>query len=308
MNKITGWEAGLQENFSEGGTIQAMVPHLDYCAIVLDNAIYGIYGNSWADWSTRLLNNTRGTIAKRSVKVVNEEVYFMSRDGIWGWNGTRLLKLSKHIQSDINSYTLTNTAAENIRGEYWISFPSNNVTLLFDPDTIRTDDMGDGRVSFYKFTGYNVSQFLPYFGAGDTGEIKSIVNATAQIRMDILETGNSDKIAQSTTIPMVFRTKDMAFGNSQQNKIFRKLKLQLAQSTATGGMAYTIKHYANNKSGSVTYSVVANVTPLASGIETVILGVPPGIDGYTYGVYIAHDTQYDARFLGYSIEVDKRKY
>jgi hypothetical protein len=304
---LKGWREENKEYFTEGGYIQAMVPHVDYLAVLLDNAIYGISGNSWENFATKLMNSTKGPINKRSTAVVNEEIYFVARDGIYGWNGSRLLKLSKHIQSDIDSYTLTNAAAAKINSEYWVSFPSNSVALIFDPDTYRLDDVGDGRMSFYKFTGYAVNQFLPYTGAGDTGSLMGIVNATSTARLDGLETGTADYIGATATIPMVVRTRDMPFGNGQQNKLFRRLKLVLGQVTLTGGGVYTIKHYANNAAGEVTASALFTAAT-GTGNDITYLGIPPGIDGYTYGVYIAHDSKCDARLLGFSVEVEKRKY
>lgn len=304
---LKGWREENKEYFTEGGAIQTMLTHGDYLAVMLDNAIYGISGNSWDNFATRIMNNTKGPINKRSAKVVNEEIYFVARDGIYGWNGSRLLKLSKHIQSDIDGLSLTSAAAEKINAEYWVSFPSNSMALIFDPDTYRLDDVGDGRMSFYKFTGYAVNQFLPYTGAGDTGSLVAIVNGT-NARLDKLETNTFDYIGgATTTIPMVIRTRDMPFGNGQQNKLFRRLKLVLGQVTLTGGGVYTIKHYANNAAGEVTASAQYTAAT-GTGNDITYLGIPPGIDGYTYGVYLAHDSQCDARLLGFSVEVEKRKY
>jgi hypothetical protein len=303
---LKGWREQDKEYFSEGGLIQAMVPHIDYLAIVLDNAIYGLYGNSWSDWSTKLLIGTKGTISKRSVCVVNEELYFVARDGIYGWNGSRLLKLSKHIKSFLETLTVTDSAAANIRGEYWVSFPTNGYTLVFDPDTLRLDDVGDGRMSFYRFPDYPVDQFLPYFGAGDTGVLRAYRNLGIPKTLT-LESGNYDTFSSTIPIALTFRTKDMAFGNSQQNKIFRRLKMQINQASDTAGATYTMIHYANNQGGQSSYSVNFAVAT-GSGVDTVFQGIPPGIDGFTYGVYINHNTAYDAKFLGYSVEVEKRKY
>jgi hypothetical protein len=305
---LKGWRYQDRSYFKEGGHIQAMVTHGDYMAVLLENGIHGISGNSWENFAIRVMNNTRGPINKRSTKVVNEEIYFVARDGIYGWNGTRLLKLSKHIQSDIDGCSLTSAAAENINNEYWVSFPSNSMSLIFDPDTYRLDDVGDGRMSFYKFTGYAVNQFLPYTGAGDTGSLVAVVNATSTARLDKLETNTFDYIGGvTTTIPMVVRTRDMPFGNGQQNKLFRRLKLVLGQVTLTGGGVYTIKHYANSAAGEVTASAQYTAAT-GTGNDITYLGIPPGIDGYTYGVYLAHDSQCDARLLGFSVEVEKRKY
>jgi hypothetical protein len=305
---LKGWREADKEYFSEGGTIQAIVPHLDYAAIVLDNAIYGLYGNSWQNWSTKLLIGNKGTINKRSAVVVNEELYFVARDGIYGWNGSRLLKLSKHIQTYFDTLTITDACAVSLKGEYWVAFPTNGSLLLFDPDTIRIDDVGDGRVSFYRFpTGYTVNQFIPYFGSGDTGVVRVLANVATIPRMDTIETDNFDKITASSTITMEFRTKDYEFGNSQQNKLFRRLKMSINKASAAGGQSWTLKHYANNQGGESTASVAFTVAT-GTGVDTIFQGIPPGIDGYTYGIYLKHDSQYDAHFLGFGVEVEKRKY
>jgi hypothetical protein len=305
---VKGWREADKEYFSEGGTIQAMVPHLDYCAIVLDNAIFGLFGNSWQNWSTKLLIGNKGTINKRSAVVVNEELYFVARDGIYGWNGARLLKLSKHIQTYFDVLTKTDAAAVALRGEYWVAFPTNQTLLLFDPDTLRLDDMGDGRMSFYRFPeGYRVDQFMPYFGSGDTGVVR-VINNTTIPRMDTIETANYDKmLGVSSTIAMAMRTRDMEFKNSGQNKIFRRLKLFVAQASNASGVAYNLIHYAINQGGTSSASVVFNVAT-GTSIDTVFQGIPPGIDGYTYGIYLKHDSQFDASIFGYTVEVEKRKY
>jgi hypothetical protein len=304
---LRGWREENKEYFKEGGTLLSMISHIDYLAVLLDTGIFGVVGNSWENFALKSMSMGKGPINKRSSALVNEEIYFAARDGIYGWNGSRLLKLSKHIQSDYDTLTVTNAAAHRINSEYWVSFPSNSLTFIFDPDTYRLDDVGDGRMSFYKFTGYAVNQFLPYAGAGDTGNLMAIVNATSTARLDQLETGNYDLIGSTATIPMVIRTRDMPFGNGQQNKLFRRLKLVLGQVSLTGGGVYTIKHYANNAAGKVTASAQYTAAT-GSGNDITYLGIPPGIDGYTYGVYIAHDSKCDARLLGFSVEVEKRKY
>jgi hypothetical protein len=303
---VRGWRESDKAIFAEGGYLQAMVPHLDYLCLVFDDSIHGIYGNSWANWSEKLLVGNKGTISKRSVCVVNEEVYFVARDGIYGWNGTRLLKLSKHIKSFLDSITLTDSAACAVAGEYWVSFPTNGYTLIFDPDTLRLDDVGDGRMSFYKFGDYPVNQFLPYYGAADTGALKAYRNIGTP-RTLILESGTYDTFTATIPISMSFRTRDMAFTNSQQNKIFRRLKMQVVQSSHSAGAVYTLIHYANNQGGQSSTSVNFTVAT-GTGVDTVFQGIPPGIDGYTYGIYLNHATAYNAKFLGFSVEVDKRKY
>jgi hypothetical protein len=304
---LRGWRDDAQFQLSEGGYLKAMVPHINYLAMVMDNAIWAMFGDSWANFSQRLMIGNKGTISGRSVAAVNEEIYFVARDGIYGWNGSRLLKLSKHIQTFFDSLTLTDSAAAAIRGEYWVSFPTSGYTLLFDPDTLRLDDVGDGRMSFYKFTDYPVNQFMPYFGNNDTGVLRAIRNLG--VKTMTLETNFFDQlVGASIPITYTFRTRDMEFGNSQQNKLFRRLKMQIQKASASVASGYTLTHYANNQGGESTASVVLSIATGTSGTDTQFQGIPPGIDGFTYGIKLSHSSTYDAKFLGFSVEADKRKY
>ena len=59
--------------------------------------------------------------------------------------------------------------------------------------------------------------------------------------------------------------------------------------------------------GKVLTSAALNVT-VGTDAYTTYLGIPPGIEGYTYGLYIDHQSQYDAKFFGLSVESEKRSY
>ena len=305
-SQIKGWREADKAYFAEGGAIQAMIPHKDYLAILLEDAIHGITGNSFANFAVRELLKGKGPLNKRSAAVVNELIYFVARDGIYQWDGNTIVNVSKHIRSDLNSYTLTNACGFNNKGEYWVSFPSNAVTLIFDPDTFRLDDRGDGRVSFYKQT-FGVNEWLPCFGMGDTGYVLAAVNGASQVRLDQCETGTADFVGTTSTITMQIRTRDEPYGKSQIDKTYRRIKTQLGQVSATAGINYLVKLYGMNRAASSSVSIPVTVA-VGTGLNTNIIGVPPDLDGYTLALYVKHDSQYAASFLGYSVEVSQRGY
>jgi hypothetical protein len=307
MNSWKGWRESDKEYFSEGGLIKAMVPHVDYLAILQENAIHGVYGNSWSDFATRFLQNW-GTVNKRTAVVVGDMLFFVSHDGIYGWNGSALMQLTKHIQSDFDALTLTDACAVNNRGEYWVSFPTNGTTLIFDPDMFRQDDMGNGRMSFYKFTGYKVHQFLPYTGTGDNGRLMALVSDTTKLRLDQCETGTSDLLTGTTaTISMRAMTRYLDFENNQSTKVFRRIRPLVANVSITAGMNYLVKLYKRDKYGgaSVSTFITSSVT---TGEYTDLVGSPPGFDGTAFALLIGHDGQCGAKFMGFALQAEGRPF
>lgn len=310
LNQVTGWEYATKEYFSEGGFIQQMLTHGDYLAILLDNAIFSVTGNSWENWATKFLTAERGAAGKRGAVVVGDELYFMARDGIYSWNGSRLLKVSKHIRSDIEGEDASTAVATDWKGEAWFSFPTSGKVYLFDPDTIRQDDAGDGRVSFYRFPTYTTSLFLSYDGAEDNGYFMGVRNLAATApRLERLESDDVDYCNGATaTIPVTLMTRYLDFGNPHQPKTFRRIKVKVMESTSTAGSVYNLRFYRQDKFGGASYSV-ATITAGAGSDEYIEeMALPPATDGKAFSLYINHDSQAKAYFLGFAIEVEGRKF
>jgi hypothetical protein len=309
-NQVTGWEFNSKEYFTEGGFIQQMVTHGDYLAVLLDNAIYGITGNSWANWSTQFLTGERGAAGKRGALVIGDELYFVARDGIYAWNGSRIIKVSKHIRTDFDSEDPSTAVVANWRGEAWVSFPSTGKVYLFDPDTFRMDDMGDGRVSFHKFPTYTVNQFMTYNGAEDLGRFMGVRNLAATApRLERLENDDVDYVNGATaTIPFNIFTKYYDFGNPHQMKTFRRVKPRVLQASTTAGSVYTFGFWRQDKFGGASNTVATVTAGVGSAEYTRELSLSPAMDGKTFALKVSHDAQTKAVFLGFAIEVEGRKF
>lgn len=309
-NQVTGWREAEKEYFSDGGSIQQMLTHGDYLAILLDNAIYAVTGNSWSNWSTRFLTAERGASGKRGAVVVGDELFFMARDGIYKWNGSSLVKVTKHIKTDIEAEDASTCSAINYKGMAWFTFPTGGRVYLFDPDTFRTDDLGDGRVSVYKFPTYTTTYFLNYNGAGDNGYFMGIRNLTTTApRLDRLEYDDVDYVNGATaTIPFTIFTKYYDFGNSHQNKTYRRIKPKVLQATTTAGSVYNLQFWRQDKFGNASYSIATITAGAGSSEYSRELALPPRMDGKTFALMVTHDAQTKAMFLGFALEVEGRKF
>jgi len=305
-NQVRGWRESDKEYFP--GLIKQMVTQGDGLVVLLDNALYGITGNSWANWATQFLTAERGAMSKWGAVVVGDELYFMARDGIYKWSGSSLTKVSKHIRTDIDAEDASICAAVNYKGEAWFAYPTSGHVYLFDPDTFRTDDVGDGRVSFWKFPTYTASLFMPYVDKGDSGYLMAICNDSPP-RLDRCEYDDVDCVSGTTaTIPLTMMTKYFDFDNPHQMKTFRRIKPKVLQATTTAGGYYNLRFYRQDKFGGASYSVATITATLGTSEYGKELALPPRIDGKTFSLYVNHDAQTKARFLGFAIEVEGRKF
>jgi hypothetical protein len=220
---VTGWREGQAEHFDEGGAkIIDMASAPDALIVGKENTIYTWTTSNLLDPVRSRPLTTVGPIAAGSMKQIGNVTAFVAKDGIYLWDGNAITKVSKHINTDIEAWTLTNARATVHKNEYWVTFPTNSIVLVFDPDTYRTDDMGDGRVSFYKFTSYKVDQFLNCNGSGDTGYLLAIVDQ-AEPYIARCDYGAQDNISVAVNIDMKARTKYHSFGFFQQDKLYGRL-------------------------------------------------------------------------------------
>ena len=309
-NQFSGWREAEKEYFTEGGFIQQMLTQRDGLVILLDNALYGITGNSWQNWSTQFLTSEKGASSKRGAVVIGDELYFMARDGIYAFNGSRLSKVSKHIRTDMSGEDASGCVATAWKNEAWFSYPTSGHVYVFDPDTYRQDDVGDGRVSFTKFPSYTCNQFILYTGAEDNGRFMGIKNYAASVPMiERLEYDDVDLSNGATaTIPVVLLTKYYDFGNPHQNKTFRRIKPRVVKATTSAGSIYNLRFYRQDKFGGASYSVATITAGIGSDEYTRELALPPGNDGKAFALYVSHDEQTTAKFLGFAIEVEGRKF
>lgn len=208
-----GYELKYAEYFLEGGKeILQMVPYQDYLAVLKESALYGFYGNSLDTWIRKRMYLGSGAISKRSASQAKNYLYWVAHDGIYQWDGVSCNKVSRHIQDDFDSWDATNAAGIYYAGEYWVSFPSSSVTLRCDPDSFRTDEADEGRVSWYKMD-KGFRQFIYNHEATDDVKFLGIVVSTATAlggnhlcQLEVGHTGQDLWFGSTTAIEMVMQT------------------------------------------------------------------------------------------------------
>jgi hypothetical protein len=297
-NLVTGWRSSEVEYFLDGGpAVRGMSSFKEALLVFKDNALYEFTGNSLDTFSKNKVSDN-GCVSRRSVAVVNDECYRVAHDGIYGWNGSRDAKVSKHISTDLASYTKTNAAAVNYKGQYWVSFPTNSITLIFDPDTLRVDDDGDARVSFYKFTNYKVNQFVYRNASGDTGYLLGLSNQTVPYiaRCDF---GATDLTPTTNSITMAAKTYRMTAITGGYIKKYTRLKPLVQE-----GSTYTVVLYADDDDRNASLTI----TTSGSGWHTQDCTIPYTIDGRNLSIYLSSGGTAASGLMAFYLDYSQRRF
>jgi hypothetical protein len=305
-NSVTGWREGEIEYFGEGGKqIISMISYFDALLVFKEDTIFLFTGTSYENWQRSRSLSHIGTIANRSPVMVGRYVFFVAIDGIYAWDGNEAVKISKHIKTDITSYTLTNACGICYQNEYWVSFPTNSVTLSFDPDTIRDDEMGDKRASFFKFLTYKVHGFIYNKGSGDNGYLLGIVDqATPYIaRCDY---GAVDNLTGSdTAIDMKMQTRYFDWGHFMLKKYIGRIWLKIKQVSGSTGATHTLTIYSDD--GTVN-TVVTLTVSTGTGFYKTLITPPYTCDGKNLSFHLRHNAATAAALTGFSLEVKERSF
>lgn len=302
---ITGWRAGEVEYFIEGGPkIISMCSYVDSLLIFKENTIYLFSGTNYEDFTRSMPLSHVGTIAKRSPVTIGGYVFFIGRDGIYAWQGSESVKISKHIETDIKSYTLTEACAIFYQNEYWVSFPSQSVVLTMDVDTLRSDESGDKKISIFKFTEYKVSNFMYNKGAADNGYLEAIVDKSSPlvIRCDY---GAQDNLETASSIDMKLMIKYLTTENFQLKKYIGRIKVKLKEVSNISGSSHALTLYSDE--GDVSEAITITV-PAGNGYYSEDIKPHYDLDGKNLSLLLRHNLNTSCSLVGYSIEIKERNF
>lgn len=303
-NLVTGYKFGREGFFIDGGEdIRKMVSYKDRLVFFKENTIFTLNTTNFnAPVQSRPLTSV-GTIASRSPVMVGDLIFFVWWDGIYSFDGNKAMKLSKHIKSDIESWTLTDAAGIRYQNEYWVSFPTNSIVLTCDPDTIRRDSIGDMRISFFKFTSYMVHEFLYLNGDSDSGLLLAVQNNAGTVALYRCDNGTTDE--GTTAISMTLKTRYFDFGKFQREKGFIRLKYKIGEVSAAAGATHTLT--LDSEDGDAT-EVITLTVPTGSRYYTDYITIPYTMDGLNLAVQLAHSAATAAKFRGFSISIVQRRF
>ena len=303
-HQATGWRAGDVYYFTEGGRrVEALETHGEYLAVVKDGGIHGIFGNSFANFYQKYLTKG-GTVSTRSVITKGADLFMADVDGIYRWDGTSRLKISKHIQDDYDSFVTSNIASIDYKGWIYMSFPSNSTTLIFDPDTFRTDDFGDGRVSFYKFDNYRADMFAYHDGAGDNGYLLAVGNFGPPM-LQRCDSGTNDNVSAAVAIDYQMLTPYFPMENFEEVKHYGRVKPKLGEvaSATSAGYVFTIYGQDGTSTAVTTFTVATG-----SGWWSTDVSIPYNLDGKAIGFKIQHNLLSAAKVAGFALDYEPRRY
>lgn len=304
-HSVTGWREGQAEYFDEGGEkIMALVSHIDSLVVFKENTLYTFTTTNLLDPVRSRPQTSVGTIAPRSPKLIGNDICFVARDGIYKWDGGRAVKVSEHIKTDLESYTITNACGINYKNEYWVSFPSNSITLTFNPNTFREPEEGEGRVSFYKFTGYKANIFIYCNGASDTGYLLVGVDQSTPY-LARCDNGATDNIGSITNIDMRVQTKYFSFTNYQTIKYLGRIKPEIKEVSAYSGRRHRIRFLNNN--GTTTADIFVMV-PKGNNYYSEDINIPYTIDGKNMSIEFKHNKNTSTTLRGYALNVEERRF
>lgn len=301
-HSVKNWRERNTEFFEQGGKqIQQMITYQDNLVIFKENAIYTYNTTSLSDPIRSRPLAAVGAAGGRSAAVVGGLLFFVADDGIYAWDGSRATRVTKHIQSDFDSWTKTNAAGIGYQEEYWVSFPSNSITLTADPDTFRKDGAGNGVMSFYKFTGYVSHKFYHEDGAGDNDYLLALVDADPP-RIDRCDNGITDN---SVAIAMALQTRYFDFGGFQKHKFMGRFKPKISEVSAITGSAHTLTSYCADGTKS---KVITLTVPVGSGYYSKDISLPYTMDGKNISFELSHEGVTSAALIGYALELTNRRY
>ena len=299
-NTVTGWKLEYSEYFLEGGpSIRGVAEYQNALIVAKDNALHAYEGNTFETFIKSVVSD-KGTSSHRSMVMVGNILFRVWNNGVWAWNGTVDVDVSKHIRTVLEGYTCTDAAAVSYQGEYWVCFPTNAKLLTFDPDTIRQDDKGDYRVSFFRFTNHVVSKFLYHLAKGDNGYLLGLSNKATPYVVRI-DNGLTDQTTTTTVITGKFQTKYDPFSGDGFKTGYRRTKVRVKQGTGS----QTFKWLSDDGSVSSTASFAASS---GTGTHEEDLSMPYTLDGRNLAFYWEHGASTSATLYGISVESFRRKF
>lgn len=301
-NSIVGWNSRDIEYCNEGGEkIYQMVTGQDELLIFKEAGIFRYLTTTTGNYSKRF-TSCPGAVSPRGAANVAGAPIYVANDGIRAFVGGQSIVLSRHIQSVFDALTKTNAVVTEWDGDVLISFPTNSKMFWADPDTKRSDVMGDGRMSFWDWTGLAANCFAYANGAGDIGNLIALDPTAASVRF-VKNTTNGYDIAFDTTQSNIVTTcqaKYDSYDTPGNRKSPKRMKIEVSKSGT-----YTLTFYVDNGRTSIE-TTIASGTGTGHYIKDV--GLPATMDGYNLSIKLVNDTTNAVTIYGFSVGVEKRSF
>lgn len=299
-NAVTGWYSQDIEYCDEGGEkIRCLVSARDYLAIFKDAAVYRYHGTTTNNFTLRKSFGP-GCTSPRGAAFLGNVVIYTAKDGIRVLAADNSVCVSRHIQTDYDGWTTTDTAVVSWDGNAVISFPTDGIILWADPDTIREDnsDAGEGRLSFWEWTGASVDCWDYASGSGDNGNLLGWDSSDGRILKD---SSNGYDVAYDTTETNVTNTLQLRYdshGAPGTRKMFKRQKVDISKSGE-----WTVTLYADEGQRTASRTIQSGT---GTGHFVKMYPIPYTLDGRNLSVKLVNATSNAVEMYGVSTESERR--
>ena len=301
-NQATGWNSRDIEYCNDGGQeIRTMVSANAFLAILKDSYIYRYFGTTTRNFVLRSYPQ-EGVTSKRGAAYVGNGVVYTADDGVRLLTGENSILVSRHIQTDYDSWTKSDAVVRNYNGNAVISFPTNDIILWTDTDTVQKDQLnaGDAMLAMWKWTGQDAEEMWYAEGSGDTEQL--ILLDAANTRL-VKESSNAFDTAYDTTTSNFACTLETSFRsakNPQTKKKYRRVKVEVSKSGD-----WTLTMTGDNGDATATATI-------ASGTGTshyyADVSIPYTLDGQNISYKLVNETDNAVEVFGFATEFDRRAF
>jgi len=296
-DQVTGWWSQDVGGCPQGGDeILQLISGEGELIIAKPSSIYFCQGTTTDNFVFTSIK-TIGVQGKRGADMVGGVMVYVATDGIRALMGRKSVRVSRHLT--LSSLTKTDAVVIEWHGNAVISFPTDAVMLWADPDTVRTDDMGDGRVSLWNWAGMAASQMVVGDGGGDNGYLMVADNTGGRIAY--ASTNGYDTAFDTTKSPIActLQTRRFIEGTPGQRKARRRVAVDVSRD---GAWVLTISADGGDRTASL---VIASGS--GTGHKVFSFDLPYTMDGYDLSYKLENTTSEDIQIYGFTDETEERE-
>lgn len=216
-------------NTNDGDLIMSLVEHMDNLVVIKQNSLKVLTGTGPQAYTVVDEYLTKGTVSHWSVISILGELYYLSREGVYMFNGKVSILVSDDIKGSVfglngnvgwSSKYLTNACAVNYNNKYWLALTegtgvTNNRIYILDY-THRTKLSPDG-----VWTRYDTP--VSSFCLSQNSTTLATILLTGDPSSGLVyqqDTGNSDN---GSNINDYYHTKDYDYGAPAHYKSYKGL-------------------------------------------------------------------------------------
>lgn len=210
-----------------------------------DRSIIAISGDEPANLAQSELYQTIGCIAPNSIVEIEGVMFFLSRRGVYTFDGGNLQLISEPVKNKIdtiNKGEIDDAYGAFYNGQYWLAYAeegssTNNRALVYD---IRRNGWG-------YYSGINAYCLSVWEGFGDEGELYAGSPTLSYIYK--LDSGSDDV---GTAVTAKYRSPEFDMQYPYLDKLLRELHLDYYSAVVAGTITYYIDGTASGTTDSLT--------------------------------------------------------